>query len=67
VSIDYAGQAGATVTVAWRCLCRGCAPSRKCRRLVVRNIDATAFEPFASREEYDRTQLGAYWHAPTDR
>ena len=46
-----------------------CAPSRKCWRLVVRNIDGTPFEPCVSREEYDRTQLGAYWRvlAWTDR
>jgi hypothetical protein len=39
----------------------------KCWRLVVRNIDGTRFEPCVSREEYDRMQLGAYWHGRTDR
>jgi hypothetical protein len=45
----------------------GGAPSRKCWRLVVRNIDGTPFEPCVSREEYDRMQLGAYWHGRIDR
>ena len=33
----------------------------------VRDIDGTTFEPCVSREEYDRMQLGAYWHGRTDR
>ena len=35
--------------------------------VVVGNIDGITFEPCVSREEYDRMQLGAYWHGRTDR
>jgi hypothetical protein len=35
--------------------------------VVVRNIDGATFKPCVSREEYDRMQLGAFWHGRTDR
>jgi hypothetical protein len=38
-----------------------------CWRLVVRNSDGDVSEPCVSREEYDRTQPGAFWHGRTDR
>jgi hypothetical protein len=38
-----------------------------CWRLVVRGADGTTSEPCVSREEYDRTQPGAFWHGRTDR
>jgi hypothetical protein len=38
----------------------------KCWRLVVRERDGSTSEPCVSREEYDRTRLGAFWHGRTD-
>jgi hypothetical protein len=64
---DYACQTGATVTGPVAVPVWGVCSVPKCWRLVVRNIDGTTFEPCVSREEYDRTQLGAYWHGRTDR
>ena len=39
----------------------------RCWRLVVRDGDGDTFEPCVSREEYERTQIGAFWHGRTDR
>ena len=64
---DYACQTGATMTGPVAVPVWGVCSVPKCWRLVVRNIDATTFEPCVSREEYDRTQLGAFWHGRTDR
>jgi hypothetical protein len=64
---DYACQTGATVTGPVAVPVWGVCSVPKCWRLVVRNIDGTTFEPCVSREEYDRMQLGAYWHGRTDR
>ena len=64
---DYACQIGATVTGPVAVPVWGVCSVPKCWRLVVRNIDGTTFEPCVSREEYDRKQLGAYWHGRTDR
>ena len=33
---------------------------------VVRDREGTTSEPCVSREEYDRTHLGAFWHGRTD-
>ena len=38
-----------------------------CWRLVVRDSSGDTSEPCVSREEYDRTQPGAFWHGRTDR
>jgi hypothetical protein len=38
-----------------------------CWRLVVRDGDGSTSEPCVSREEYDRTQPGTFWHGRTDR
>ena len=38
-----------------------------CWQLVVRDSDGTVSKPCVSREEYDRTRLGAFWHGRTDR
>ena len=38
-----------------------------CWRLVVRNGDGDTVKPCVSRDEYDRTRLGAFWHERTDR
>jgi hypothetical protein len=39
----------------------------ECWRLVVRDNDGNTVKPCVSREEYDRTQLGAFWRGRTDR
>ena len=64
---DYACQTGATVTGPVAVPAWGMCSVPKSWRLVVRNIDGTTFDPCVSREEYDRMQLGAYWHGRTDR
>ena len=63
---DYACQTGATVTGPVAVPVWGVCSVPKCWRLVVRNIDGTV-RTIVSREEYDRMQLGAYWHGRTDR
>ena len=38
-----------------------------CWQVVVRDSDGTVSKLCVSREEYDRTAVGAFWHSPTDR
>ena len=38
----------------------------ECWRLVIRDSDGSTFEACVSREEYDRSRLGAFWHERTD-
>ena len=38
----------------------------ECWRLVIRGSDGNTFEACVSREEYDRSRLGAFWHERTD-
>jgi hypothetical protein len=63
---DYACQAGATATGPVAVPVWGTCSVPKCWRLVVRDSDGTTSEPCVSRGEYDRTQLGAFWHRRTD-
>jgi hypothetical protein len=60
-------KTGATVTGPVAVPVWGTCSVPECWRLVVRDIDGNTFEPCVSREEYDRTQLGAYRHGRTDR
>ena len=39
----------------------------ECWRLVVRDSNGNTSEPCVSRQEYERTAVGAFWHGPTDR
>jgi hypothetical protein len=39
----------------------------ECWRLVIRDSDGNTFAACVSREEYDRSQLGEFWHERTDR
>jgi hypothetical protein len=64
---DYACQAGGTVTGPVAVPSWGTCSVPKCWRLVVRDNDGNTSKPCVSREEYDRTQLGAFWHGRTDR
>jgi hypothetical protein len=45
----------------------GACSAPKCWWLVVRDSDGSTYMPCVSREEYDRTRLGAFWHGRTDR
>jgi hypothetical protein len=38
----------------------------ECWRLVIRDSDGNTFEACVSREDYDRSRLGAFWHERTD-
>ena len=66
-SDDYACHAGAAVSApAAVPVLRACAdPS--CWQLVVRDSDGTVSRACVSREEYDHTLVGAFWHGRTDR
>jgi hypothetical protein len=63
---DYACQAGGTVTGPVAVPAWGACSVPECWRLVVRDSGGNTSEPCVSREEYDRTQLGAFWHQRTD-
>ena len=45
---------------------RACADPT-CWQLVVRDSYGTVSKPCVSREEYDHTPVGAFWHGRTDR
>ena len=66
-SDGYACHAGAAVSApAAVPFLRACAdPS--CWQLVVRDSDGTVSRACVSREEYDQTLVGAFWHGRTDR
>ena len=64
---DYACQAGGTVTGPVAVPMWATCSVPKCWRLVVRDNDGDTSKPCVSREEYDRTQLGAFWRGRTDR
>jgi hypothetical protein len=64
---DYACEAGGTMTGPVAVPAWGACSVPKCWRLVVRDSGGGTSEPCVSQEEYDRTQLGAFWHGRTDR
>ena len=66
-SYGYACQAGGTPTGPVAVPVWGVCSVPDCWRLVVRDGDGDISEPCVSREEYDRTPVGAFWHSPTDR
>ncbi len=63
----YACQQGGTVTGPGAVPAWGACSEPACWRLVVRDGDGNTYEPCVSREEYDRTQVGEFWHGRTDR
>ena len=67
IADDYACHAGGAVSApAAVQVLRACADPT-CRQLVVRDGDGTVSTPCVSREEYDHTPVGAFWHGRTDR
>jgi hypothetical protein len=64
---DYSCQAGGTVSGPVAVPDWGACSDPQCWQLVVRDNDGNTSEPCVSREEYDRTPLGAFWHGRTDR
>ena len=65
-SYDHACQAGGTVTGPVAVPAWGACSDPRCWRLVVRDSAGNVSEPCVSREEYDRTPLGAFRHGRTD-
>jgi hypothetical protein len=64
---DYGCQMGGTVTGPVAVPAWGACSVPECWRLVVRDSDGNMSEPCVSREEYDRTRPGEFWHGRTDR
>jgi hypothetical protein len=64
---DYSCQAGGTVTGPVAVPVWGACSDPECWRLVIHDSAGNTAEPCVSREEYDRTQLGEFWHEPTER
>ena len=63
----YSCQAGGSVTSPVAVPVWGTCSVPECWRLVVRDRNGNISEPCVSSEEYDRTQLGAFWRGRTDR
>jgi hypothetical protein len=64
---DYACHAGGAVAApAAVPVLRACADPT-CWQVVVRDSDGTVSKLCVSREEYDHTPVGAFWHRRTDR
>ena len=64
---DYACHAGGAMAApAAVPVLRTCADPT-CWQLVVRDSDGTVSKLCVSREEYDHTPVGAFWHGRTDR
>jgi hypothetical protein len=66
-SYDYACEVGGSVTGPVAVPVWGACSTPECWRLVVRDSDGNTSQPCVSREEYDRTPPGAFWHGRTDR
>ena len=64
---DYPCQVGGSVTGPVAVPVWGACSDPECWRLVVRDSDGNTTKPCVSREVYDRTQLGTFWHRATDR
>jgi hypothetical protein len=64
---DYSCQMGGTMTGPIAVPVWGACSAPECWRLVIRDSDGNTYEPCVSREEYDRTQPGSFWHGRTDR
>ena len=66
-SDGYACHAGGAVSApAAVPVLRACADPT-CWQLVVRDSGGTVSKPCVSREEYDDTPIGTFWHGRTDR
>jgi hypothetical protein len=62
---DYACGAGGTMAGPVAVPVWGSCSVPECWRLVVRDNAGDTAEPCVSREEYDRTRLGDFWHGRT--
>ena len=60
-------RASAIVTAPVSVPASGVCAVPECWRLVVRGSDGDTFEACVSREEYDRSRPGGFWHERTDR
>jgi hypothetical protein len=63
---DYGCQAGSTVAGPVAVPVWGSCSVPTCWRLLVRDTDGNTWRPCVSREEYNRTPLGSFWHGRTD-
>jgi len=63
---DHGCQAGGTMTGPVAVPAWGACSVPQCWQLVVRGRDGTTSRPCVSREDYDRTTVGAFWHGRTD-
>ena len=64
---DYACHAGGAVSFPGAVpVLRACTDTT-CWLLVVRDSDGIVSRSCVSREEYDHTDVGAFWHGRTDR
>jgi hypothetical protein len=63
---SYACRAGGTLTGPVAVPVWGTCSTPECWRLVVRDNDGDIVKPCVDRDEYDRTQLGAFWRGRTD-
>jgi hypothetical protein len=64
---DYACHAGGAISApAAVPVLRACADPT-CWQVVVRDSEGTVSKLCVSREEYDHTPVGAFWHGRTDR
>jgi hypothetical protein len=64
---DYACHAGGAMAApAAVPVLRACADPT-CWQVIVRDSDGTVSKLCVSREEYDHTLVGAFWHGRTDR
>jgi hypothetical protein len=64
---DYACHAGGAVAAPAAVPVLSACADPSCWQLVVRDSDGTVSKPCVSREEYDQTPVGAFWHGRTDR
>jgi hypothetical protein len=64
---DYACHAGGAVSFPAAVPVLSACAGPTCWQLVVRDSDGTVSRSCVSREEYDHTPVGAFWHGRTDR
>jgi hypothetical protein len=64
---DYGCRAGGTMTGPVAVPAWAVCADPGCWRLVVRDNEGNTAEPCVDRAVYDRTRLGDFWHARTDR
>jgi len=63
---DRACRAGGTLSSPVAVPAWGSCAAPRCWWLIVRDSGGNLFAPCVSRDVYDRTELGAFWHGSTD-